>query len=210
MLLATLPVGPLAVNCSIVADKATRKAFVIDPGGSFERIRERLEQESLALVTILLTHTHIDHVGAVAALQDWSGAEVRLHAADQFLYDTLGVQAAMLGMPAPTPATLGEPLVDGETLHAGDTSLQVLHTPGHTPGGVTFLWQGTEGGVAFCGDTMFRESVGRTDLWGGDHEQLIRSIRERLLVLDDATRVVPGHGPNTTIGHERRFNPFLR
>ena len=210
MLVASFPVGPLQCNCSIVLDEEAGEAIVIDPGGDFERIRARLEAKRARVVAIVHTHTHIDHVGATAELQAHSGAPAKIHEADRFLYDLLPVQAAMLGLPLPAQCALDGDLVDASTLRVGALELGVLHTPGHTPGSVSFLVKAGGREVAFTGDTLFQRGIGRTDLWGGDGELILRSLRDRLLTLDDATEVITGHGPSTTIGDERRANPFLR
>jgi glyoxylase-like metal-dependent hydrolase (beta-lactamase superfamily II) len=183
---------------------------VVDPGGDFERIRTQLESERLTVTAIVHTHTHIDHVGATAPLQQHSGAEAHIHEADRFLYDMLPVQSALLGIPMPEKCDMLGTLNDGFSLRAGALELGVLHTPGHTPGSVCFYCESEGERVAFTGDTLFQRGVGRTDLWGGDAGQIARSLKTRLLTLEDDTRVVPGHGPATTIGEERRLNPFLR
>jgi hydroxyacylglutathione hydrolase len=210
MQVVTFPVGPLACNCSIVVDPASHSAVVIDPGGDYDLIRARLKEASSTLLAILHTHVHIDHVGATAALGRWSGAVARIHQADRFLYDTMIFQAALLGMPLPDRFEMTGDLVDDGVVRAGSIELAVMHTPGHTPGSVSFLLAGDERSIAFTGDTLFRRGIGRTDLWGGDASQILRSVRTRLFALDDATVVVPGHGPATTIGEERRHNPFVR
>ncbi|WP_437950650.1 MBL fold metallo-hydrolase [Sorangium sp. So ce296] len=210
VLLETFAVGPLGCNCSIVVDPASKAAVVIDPGGDFDKIRARLEQAGATVAAIVHTHTHIDHVGATAPLQRWSGAAARIHEADRFLYDMLPVQAAFLGIAAPERCELDGDLDDGALVKAGGLDLHVLHTPGHTPGSVSFLALSATGAVAFTGDTLFRRGIGRTDLWGGDSEAIFRSIRGKLLTLDPSTRVVTGHGPSTTIGEERDRNPYLR
>ncbi len=210
VLLASFPVGPLGCNCSVIADEATRRAIVIDPGGDFERIAAELRQHQLTVTAIVHTHTHIDHVGATAPLQESTGAQAHIHEADRPLYDMLPVQAAWLGVPVPKRCDLQGSLNDGHCLHAGSLELGVLHTPGHTPGSVSFIVKGPERSLVFTGDTLFQRGVGRTDLWGGDESALIHSIQDRLLTLDDETYVIPGHGPSTTIGDERQLNPFLQ
>ncbi len=157
---------------------------------------------------IVHTHTHIDHVGATAPLARHAGITPQIHEHDRFLYDMLPLQASLLGMREPERCELRGDLDDGATVTAGAIDLGVLHTPGHTPGSVSFLLE--RAGVVFTGDTLFRGSIGRTDLWGGDSGLILRSLRERLMTLTDETRVVPGHGPASTIARERRTNPFLR
>lgn len=210
MLIESFPTGPLGCTCSLLVDPKAGAALVIDPGGDFPIIREKLEKAGAKVAAIVHTHTHVDHVGATAPLAEWSGASARIHEADRFLYDLLPTQAAMLGIPVPEMCELDGDLKDGLTIAAGAIELAVLHTPGHTPGSVTFLVNAPDGPVAFTGDTLFRRGIGRTDLWGGDSGLIRKSLKERLLGLDDVTRVVPGHGPSTTIGEEKRANPFLR
>jgi glyoxylase-like metal-dependent hydrolase (beta-lactamase superfamily II) len=210
MKIETFPVGPLGCNCSILIDPASSSALVIDPGGDFDKIRARLTSAGATVAAIVHTHTHIDHVGASAPLQRWSGAPARIHEADRFLYDMLGVQAAMLGMPVPESCEMQGDLDDDVAVRAGAIELRVIHTPGHTPGSVSFVATTPDGAVAFTGDTLFRRGIGRTDLWGGDSTLIFQSLRKKLFSLGDATHVVTGHGPSTTIGEERRENPFLR
>lgn len=210
MILETFPVGPLGCNCSILVDPTSKSALVIDPGGDFDEIRGRLEKAGAKVAAIVHTHTHIDHVGATAPLQRWSGAAARIHEADRFLYQMLPVQAAMLGIEQPETCELEGDLDDGAVVKVGGLEVHVLHTPGHTPGSVSFLVEAQAAAVAFTGDTLFRRGIGRTDLWGGDSEGILRSIRRKLLTLEGATQVVAGHGPSTTIAEEREKNPFLR
>jgi glyoxylase-like metal-dependent hydrolase (beta-lactamase superfamily II) len=211
VLIETFPVGPLGCNCSILVEPASGSAIVIDPGGDFEVIRERLARAGAKKVTsIVHTHTHIDHVGATAPLQRFTGAPARIHEADRFLYELLPVQAALIGVDLPETCDLAGDLVDESTVRAGSFELHVLHTPGHTPGSVSFVGKTPQGPLAFTGDTLFRRGIGRTDLWGGDPRAIEQSLRNKLLTLDESTRVVTGHGPATTIGEEKRSNPFLR
>lgn len=210
MVIETFPAGPLGCNCSILIDPATKACVVIDPGGDFDLIRRKLVAHEAKVAAIIHTHTHIDHVGATAEVQRWSGAPARIHEDDRFLYEMLPVQAALLGIPLPAVCDLEGDLDDGTAVAAGAIDLGVLHTPGHTPGSVCFLLKSSEGPVLFSGDTLFRRSIGRTDLWGGDPQAIKRSLKGKILGLTDATRVVTGHGPGTTIGEERRANPFLR
>lgn len=207
----TFAVGPLGCSCSIVADLAAKRALVVDPGGDFDVIRARLDSLGVAVDAIVHTHTHVDHVGASAELQQATGAGASIHEGDRFLYKLLPVQAALIGTHIPKRADMDGKLVDGAVLRAGSLELGVLHTPGHTPGSCCFVASDGQGGVQlFAGDTLFRRSIGRTDLWGGDHAAILRSIRGKLLSLPDDTIVVTGHGPPTTIGEERAHNPHLR
>jgi hydroxyacylglutathione hydrolase len=204
----TLPVGPLQCNCTILYDPVSREAVVIDPGDEAERIVTVLRDENLRTVALLHTHGHFDHIGGTAGVARATEAPIRLHPADRPLYDALPEQASMFGLTAEAPAPPGEPLADGEKIRFGAFFLRAIHTPGHTPGSTCFL---VEDGppILFSGDTLFRRSIGRTDLWGGDTDQIVASIRERLFSLPGATPVVCGHGPDTTIGEEKRANPFV-
>jgi hydroxyacylglutathione hydrolase len=210
MVIETLAVGPLGCNCSILVDDETKKAIVIDPGGDFDEIRARLERSGAKVEAIVHTHTHIDHVGATGPLSRWSSAEAQIHEADRFLYELLPIQAELLGLPLPEVCDVAGSLHDDTVVRAGGIELCVLHTPGHTPGSVSFFVEEGEKRFAFTGDTLFRRGIGRTDLWGGNSEQIRRSLRTRLMTLAEETVVVPGHGARTTIGDERRTNPFLR
>jgi hydroxyacylglutathione hydrolase len=206
----TLAVGPLGCNCSIVADVNAKRAIVVDPGGDYDEIRTRLDALGVIVEAIVHTHTHFDHVGCTARLQRASGAAASIHEGDRFLYDLLPVQAEMFRLETPERADMDGALVDGGLLRAGSIELAVMHTPGHTPGSCSFVVTDGRQTLVIAGDTLFRGSIGRTDLWGGDHEAILRSIHDRLLPLPDDVRVVTGHGPPTSIGDERALNPFLR
>lgn len=209
VIVETFPTGPLGCNCSLVVDEASKRAIVVDPGGDFDKIDARLTALGATVDAIVHTHTHIDHVGATAAVQRKNNARACIHEDDRFLYDLLPVQAAMLGMAVPEKVEMDGSLKDGGSLHAGGVELGVIHTPGHTPGSVTFVVKTADGTRVFSGDTLFRRGIGRTDLWGGDSALILRSLREKVLTLPDDAIVVPGHGPETTIGEERTKNPFL-
>lgn len=184
--------------------------MVVDPGGDFELIDEKLTALGATVDAIVHTHTHIDHVGATAAVQRKHNARACIHEGDRFLYNMLPVQAALLGIPVPESADMEDTLRDGTSFHTGAIELGVIHTPGHTPGSVVFVANTDAGTRVFSGDTLFRRGIGRTDLWGGDSGLILKSLREKILTLPEDAVVVPGHGPNTTIGEERVKNPFVR
>jgi glyoxylase-like metal-dependent hydrolase (beta-lactamase superfamily II) len=210
MILETFAVGPLGCNCTILGDEATKDAIVIDPGGDEARILATLAKHGLTARALIHTHTHIDHVGATHAVQQSTHAAARIHEGDLFLYEMLPVQGRMIGIRPPPSAELDRFLVDGEVVQAGPIALEVIHTPGHTPGSVCFHCQSSDGrSLLFAGDTLFAGSIGRTDLWGGDHDQILRSIKRRLLTLAPETVVITGHDRATTIDREAKTNPFL-
>ncbi len=204
-----LQVGPLACNCSILAEEAGGDAVVIDPGDEIERVRRVLEKHKLEVKAIVATHAHIDHVGGILKLQQATRAAVLMHEADLPLYQNLAMQARWLGVEPPGIVTVDQFLKAGDVVRAGALSLQTLETPGHSPGSISLYLPGGEARI-LSGDTLFHGSIGRTDLWGGDYDQILRSIREALFQLPDVTPVYPGHGPSTSIGEEREYNPFLR
>jgi hydroxyacylglutathione hydrolase len=202
-----LPVGVLQCNCSIFGDEQSREALVIDPGDDIEGIAALLEKHGLTVKAIVITHAHIDHIGGAAKLKALTGAPVCMNQNDAGLYDHLHVQASWLGMKTPERTEIDNQARDGDTLRLPNAEFQIRHTPGHTQGSIS-LWIPAENKL-IAGDTLFRDSIGRTDLPGGDGRQILRSIRDKLLTLPDTAIVVPGHGPNTTIGREREHNPFL-
>jgi hydroxyacylglutathione hydrolase len=210
MIVETFPVGLLQCNCSVLGDPVSKEAIVVDPGDEVEKVLAVLRKHGLTCKAILNTHTHIDHVGANHGLREQTGAKVMLHEADLPLYDNLKVQAEWMGgmVAAPPRATVDEHVHQGDVVKAGALAAEVLHTPGHTPGSLCFHVPG-EKPLLLAGDTLFQGSIGRTDLWGGDYDQELASIKTRLLSLDEATRVICGHGPETTIGREKKRNPFL-
>lgn len=200
-----LPVGPLQENCSIVEYPAGATAAVIDPGDEGEAILAFLAERGLSLAAILLTHGHFDHVGAVGILKERTGARVHAHAGDAELIRNAGRHGALYGIPVdpvPPPDAL---VADGDEIPFGEGAFRVLHTPGHSAGSVTYLL----GGWAFVGDLIFAGSIGRTDLPGGSMPTLLASVREKIFTLGDDVVLVPGHGPDTTVGRERRSNPFF-
>jgi len=202
------PVGPLQCNCVVIADEHTKQAIVVDPGDEVERIFDILKRHGLTLRAIVATHAHIDHVGALASLKQLTGAPAMIHEADGPLYEHLAEQAAWLGIQPPSSTTLDRYLREGDRLAFGGRTLDVLHTPGHSPGSVSFVLD-EKSPLVLSGDTLFAGSIGRTDLWGGSFPQIIDSIRGKLLTFPDEVVVLPGHGPRTTIGAERESNPFL-
>jgi hydroxyacylglutathione hydrolase len=204
-----LPVGMLACNCSIVADEATGEAVVIDPGDDIERIQEILARHNLKAKYIVATHAHIDHVGGIEKLRRTSDAAVLMHEQDLPLYQGLATQAAWLGIEAPGVVEVDQFLKEGDILRSGQLALEVIHTPGHSPGSLSLHLPG-ENRRIWSGDTLFQGSIGRTDLWGGSYQQILHSIQDTLLRFPDDTPVFPGHGPSTTIGKERESNPFLK
>jgi hydroxyacylglutathione hydrolase len=242
-----IPVGMLQCNCSILGDPVTREALVVDPGDEVDRILEILRRHKLTVRAIISTHTHIDHVGGLAALHAATGAPVLIHEADMPMYEQLDMQAQFLGVRTPVVAKIDEYVKDGDTLRWGGYSARVIHTPGHSPGSISLfsdVGSPLSGGdvvkdaasvltraraaavgvgagagknivapvtpLLLAGDTLFQGSIGRTDLWGGSMKEILESIREKLLVLPEATRVIAGHGDETTIGAEREENPFFK
>ncbi len=203
-----LPVGILQCNCSIFGDEQTREAIVIDPGDQIEDIFAILARHALKVTAIAITHAHIDHIGGAQKLKAATGAPVWMNANDQPLYDALDMQASWLGVETPERTEIDVAARDGDSLQLGPASFHVMHTPGHTQGSLC-LWIPAETKLV-AGDTLFRDSIGRTDLPGGDGRQILRSIKDKLLALPDETKVIPGHGAETTIGRERAFNYFLQ
>ena len=231
MIYIKLPVGLLQCNCCIIGDPRTREALVIDPGDEVERILDLVGRYKLKVKAIVSTHAHIDHVGGLAKLYQYTAAPVMMHTDDLPLYRGMQAQAAFLGMRPPELVEVHQLLREGDVLQWGGFHANVIHTPGHTPGSVSLFLpvqddetdsgsknqNGDSDVIAslsqpqlFAGDTLFAGSIGRTDLWGGSYEQILASLKEKLLQLPDATVVHPGHGHSTTIGHERETNPFLK
>jgi len=203
--IVTIPNGAFVENCYLVIDEAAQQCAIVDPGEEAGLILHRIEQAAVVPVAIWLTHAHLDHVLGVSQLRAATGAPVFLHPADRALYDRVPDQAAAFGLRADPLAPPDRSFAHGEALRVGGLSFTVRHTPGHSPGSIALVGEGT----VFGGDVLFQGSIGRTDLPGGDLETLLASIERELLVLPDSTIVYSGHGPATTIGAERRTNPFL-
>ncbi len=202
MILKQLTVGRFASNCYIVGSESGKEGMIIDPGASTKQILSDVEELGLNIGLIVLTHGHMDHIGAVKGVKEATGAEVAIHADDTRFLRRLSLSTVYnLSFPSSPDRLLG----DGDSIDIGDLHFTVLHTPGHSPGGICLLGHG----VLFSGDTLFNYGIGRTDFPGGSHNQLMNSISTRLMALPDDTVVYPGHGPDTTIGIERRGNPFL-
>jgi glyoxylase-like metal-dependent hydrolase (beta-lactamase superfamily II) len=203
-----LPVGVLQCNCSIFGDEATRGAIVIDPGDNIPEILGIIERHGLTVKAIVITHAHIDHIGGAHKLRAATGAPVYMNERDAVLRDMLDVQAQWIGVEAPEKVVIDTPAHEGDVLRLGTTDFSVLETPGHTQGSIS-LWIPAENKL-IAGDTLFRDSIGRTDLPGGDGRQILRSIHDKLMPLPDDAIVIPGHGETTTIGREKQFNYFLQ
>ena len=204
MIVRKLTLGPFATNCYIVGSESNKEGMVIDPADEAQLILSNVKELGLDIKSVALTHGHLDHIGALKEVKEATGAEVAIHSDDvNFLHHhSLG---ALFGLSYPTPPLPDRLLKDGDSLDVGDLHFSVLHTPGHSAGGICLLGHG----VVFSGDTLFNYGIGRTDLPGGSYSQLMDSIHNQLLVLPDDTIVYPGHGPDSTIGAERRGNPFL-
>lgn len=203
-----LAVGLLQCNCSVIGDEQTHEAMVIDPGDQIEDILKILQDEKLTLKQIVVTHAHIDHVGGAMKLKAATGAPILMNQKDEALLKMLDTQAAWIGMKPPGSVEVDQAVGSGSVLQIGNISSSVMHTPGHTEGSICLYFPQQKRLVA--GDTLFAGSIGRTDLPGGSYEKIIRSLHNEVLKLPDETKVVPGHGPLTTIGEERETNPFLQ
>jgi hydroxyacylglutathione hydrolase len=206
----TFPLGPLACNCTILADERSGDAIVVDGGDGADEVDAYLRENNLRAKFLLHTHAHLDHIGDLGRLRELTGASGLLHPADLPLYAMLALQARWIGLPsAPPVVSLDGELRDGDVIALGEVRARVLHTPGHTPGSVCFEIEDGTKRVLLTGDTLFAGAIGRWDLGGTSMEDIVNSIRAKLLPYADATPVVPGHGPFTTIGTERNSNPYL-
>ena len=210
MILLGMEVGQLGTNCYIVGCEETREAAVIDPGGDALKILKFLERNNLKLTHIINTHGHIDHIGGNRALKDQTQAELIIHEEDASMLTSAGRNLSLFsGMVMSGPAA-DRTVKEGDKIKVGNTVvLEVIHTPGHTPGGMSLKLEVDGKNILFVGDTLFNGSIGRTDFPGGAYRQLIESIQQKIMVFPDETEVYPGHGPGTTVGFERKSNPFL-
>ncbi|MGC2639944.1 MAG: MBL fold metallo-hydrolase [Acidobacteriaceae bacterium] len=208
MILETFPVGPLQCNCTVLGDEASGEAMVVDPGDNVAQILALLAKHKLTLKQIVVTHGHIDHVGGAVRLKRATGAPILLNENDLPLLKMMDAQAAWVGVPTPEVAPPDASAEDGMQAGIAGHTATILHTPGHTQGSICLHFAPEN--LLLAGDTLFAGSIGRTDLPGGDGRQILRSLHDRLLTLPDATRVICGHGPETTIGEERESNPFLQ
>ena len=206
MIIKKLEVGPIMANCFIVGCETTKEAAVVDPGDEADRILMELAKSDLKVKYLINTHGHFDHVGANKRMKEVTGAQLAIHPDDEPMLEQLSQSATMFGLNAENSPPADILLKDGDTISFGEITFNIIHTPGHSKGGVCLYTKGH----LFAGDTLFAGSIGRTDLQGGDYDALISSIKNRLLPLDEETIVYTGHGPETTIGNEKRMNPFLR
>jgi hydroxyacylglutathione hydrolase len=211
LLRETFPAGALECNCTVLACGDTKDAVIVDPGGEIERIAEIIDHYSLTVRAIIHTHAHLDHIFCTRDVKEAHGGDICLHKGDTFLYDGIHMQAAMFGWRVRDVAPVDRWIQHEDTIQLGKRTLSVIHTPGHTPGSVCFEIHDPDAGrLVFSGDTLFKRSIGRTDLPGGDSATIARSIRERLYTRDLDALVIPGHGPTTKLGDEARANPFVR
>jgi glyoxylase-like metal-dependent hydrolase (beta-lactamase superfamily II) len=208
VILETFPVGPLQCNCTILGDEATSEAMVVDPGDNIPQILAFLARRKLTLKQIVVTHGHIDHVGGAARLKKATGAPILLNQNDLPQLAMMDEQAAWLGVAPPEIVPPDESAEEGAMIGIAGHTARILHTPGHTEGSICLHFAPEN--LLLAGDTLFAGSIGRTDLPGGDGRKILRSLHDRLLILPGETRVIPGHGPETTIGEERESNPWLR
>ena len=201
----TFPVGPLQCNCTIIGDTETGVGYVFDPGGDASRIMTTVESMGLKIIGIIHTHAHLDHILAAGEIQSRTAAPIWVHRSDKFLWDTVEIQCRMFGVPYTPVPDPDHWIEDEQELECGGSC---IHTPGHTPGSTSFYFK--DSSLLIAGDTLFQGSIGRTDFEGGDAGLLVKSIQQRIYKLDESATVITGHGPETTIGQEMRFNAFVR
>ncbi|WP_299977153.1 MBL fold metallo-hydrolase [Desulfobacula sp.] len=206
MIIKKLEVGPIMANCFILGCESTKQAVVIDPGDDADRILMELAKSELKVKYLINTHGHFDHVSANKRMKEATGAQIAIHPEDEPMLHELSQSALMFGLSSENSPPADILLEDGDEVTFGEITLQVIHTPGHSKGGISLYTKGH----LFAGDTLFSGSIGRTDLPGGDYDTLISNIKKKLLIFDEDTIVYTGHGPETTIGNEKRMNPFLR
>lgn len=207
MIFDVIVVGPLGVNCFILGCEQTKQALVVDPGGDTDSILAKVKELGLTVTGLINTHGHFDHVGGNRQMIEVTNAPLWIHSADATMLGRVAQVSSMYGLPGENSPDADHFLADGMSIPFGNCSVRVIHTPGHTPGGCCLYLEPQQ--TIITGDTLFADGVGRTDLPGGSHDQLLTSIRTRLFVLPDQVVVWPGHGPSTTIGHEKRHNPYL-
>lgn len=206
MIVKSMVVGMIAANCYILGCPESKEGIVIDPGASAGKIKEEIDKQKLKITAIVNTHGHYDHIGANSGLKEATGAPIILCEKDLGIYKKPGAALSIILKNQPLPDKY---ISHGDNISFGSYTLKVLETPGHTPGGISLAWEGSSPAV-FTGDTLFNYSIGRTDLAGGSYEEIIKSIKEQIMVFPDETVVYPGHGPASTVGHERNLNPFLK
>ncbi len=205
MIFKKIVVGPMAVNCYLIGCEQTKHAAIIDPGDEINAILAPLRENGLTLKTIFLTHGHVDHLTQLQLLQEKTGAEILIHKKDEFLLQDVRHHAMLFGLPDPGTPKPDRFLADGDVMNIGNIQVDVLHTPGHSPGSVTYQIEN----CLIVGDLIFAGSIGRTDLPGGNFDDLMQSVRTKIFTLPDSILIYPGHGPETTVGHEKQFNPFF-
>jgi len=201
----SVTVGKVQCNCYILGCEKTREGVIIDPGGDADLILEIVKRHNLSIRYIILTHGHFDHIEGLSDLIRSIKAPVMLHEGDVFLYDHLDAQGQMFGFDLAPAPPFDRTVEEGDRFSFGDYTIEVLHTPGHSPGSISLLCDSS----VYTGDTVFAGSIGRTDLTGGSHDTLVKSARLKIMSLDDATKLYPGHGESTTVGYEKRYNPFI-